>query len=438
MELGRPTLLLIFGAGASKDSISITRSELLDVSAQPPVTRDLLASRSNLQEHMFGRGAAKSLAASVVPKLDNPSGPSFEEILTQQYDQARDNPILKRAFTSLRFYLRDLFQACTERWPRQVGGVTNYEWLVREVETWRGSTDGYVLWVTFNYDGLLTSPRVRSPRMHRPDLPTAEQRAQARRLYGADPVGYEVGRPDYPERVFDVLATRCGLHSAACVLEIGPGTGRVTRRLTGMGAKVTAVEPDHALAAYLRELADTAVDVREETFEEVSVPDGGFDLVVAAMSFHWIDQDIGLRKLGRVVRPGGWVALWWTRFGDLSRPDPFGEATRDLIETARTSAEDAARVPFELDAVGWRCALGDGAGLVDIDVEVIRWTARLDLPQVRALYSSMIDVRRRAPRERERLLDELVSRAARDFGGTVERPFVTALYTGRRPDTVSN
>jgi SAM-dependent methyltransferase len=274
--------------------------------------------------------------------------------------------------------------------------------------------------------------------MQRPHLPTAEQRAQARRLYGADPVGYEEGRPDYPERVFDVLSRRCGLRSAASVLEIGAGTGRVTRRLTAMGAKVTAVEPDRALAAYLRDWAGTDVEVREETFEEVSVPDGAFDLVVAAMSFHWLDQDIGLRKLGQVVRPGGWVALWWTLFGDPSRPDPFGEATRDLIETAWPAAEDGTRGPFELDAAGWRHALADVAGLVDIDAEAIPWTARLDLRQVRALYSSMITVRRRPPPEREGLLDELVSRAATDFGGTVERPFVTALYTGRRPDAVSN
>ena len=40
-------------------------------------------------------------------------------------------------------------------WPRQVGGATNYQWIVRQIEEWRGDTGGYVLWVTFNYDGLL-------------------------------------------------------------------------------------------------------------------------------------------------------------------------------------------------------------------------------------------------------------------------------------------
>lgn len=155
MELGRPTLLLVFGAGASKDSIAVLPDGELSVLARPPLTDDLLASRPHLQEFMFGRGAAKSLAASVVPKLGGDTGLSFEEVLTLEYEDAADNPTLRRAFTSLRFYIRDLFRACTDRWPLQVGGVTNYQWLVRAVERWRFRANGYVVWVTFNYDGLL-------------------------------------------------------------------------------------------------------------------------------------------------------------------------------------------------------------------------------------------------------------------------------------------
>jgi hypothetical protein len=155
MPLGRPTLLLVFGAGASKDSISVVPEGKLRLQYRPPVTDELLASQPHLQEFMLGRGAAKSLVASVVPKLATRNGLAFEEVLTQEYERARTNAVLRRAFTSLRFYLRDLFKACTVEWPRQVGGVTNYEWLVRSVESWRSGVDGYVLWVTFNYDGLL-------------------------------------------------------------------------------------------------------------------------------------------------------------------------------------------------------------------------------------------------------------------------------------------
>jgi SAM-dependent methyltransferase len=266
-----------------------------------------------------------------------------------------------------------------------------------------------------------------------PLLPGAGQRAEAGRLYGADPVGYDQGRPDYPERVYEVLRTRCALGAGSAAVEIGPGTGRVTRRLTALGATVVAVEPDPALADHLEQaVAGTRTAVVRGTFEEVVLPEGAFDLAVAAMSFHWVDQDVGLPKLGRVLRRGGWAALWWTRFGDPARPDPFHEATRHLFEHVGDPLL-AERPPFELDAAGWEHALSRGAGLVDVRADLVPWTARLTVADVRALYASMIAVRRRRAPERRALLDELAARAVNDFGGMVERPFVTALYTARRP-----
>lgn len=83
-------------------------------------------------------------------------------------------------------------------------------------------------------------------------------RAEAQRVYGEDPHGYDAGRPDYPERVFELLVTRCGLESGSRVLEIGPGTGRVTRRLVAAGTQVVAAEPDAALAQYLAVTMDPA------------------------------------------------------------------------------------------------------------------------------------------------------------------------------------
>ncbi len=127
--------------------------------------------------------------------------------------------------------------------------------------------------------------------IHRPALPDDHQRAEARRLYGADPVGYEAGRPDYPERVFGVLTARCGLDGSSTVVEIGAGTGSVARRLTALGARVLAIEPDHALAAYLRESMDsTRVDVLESSFEDAPIGEGRYDIAVAAMSFHWVNH----------------------------------------------------------------------------------------------------------------------------------------------------
>jgi SAM-dependent methyltransferase len=253
-------------------------------------------------------------------------------------------------------------------------------------------------------------------------------------VYGVDPESYEAGRPEYPERVYELLETRCGVGPGTEVLEIGPGTGRVTRRLVDFGAVVSAVEPDPRLAEYLtRVMEGRSVRIVVASFEDAVLGGDEFDVGVAAMSFHWVDQRVGLAKLGRVVRPGGWVALWWTVFGDPERPDPFHDALRGLLEQHHALA--ALRQPqFELDFAARTHDLANGAGCVDVVGELIRWTIRLDHDAVRALYASMIGVRRLPPDERQSLLDGITRIATQDFGGVVERPFVTAIYTARRLD----
>jgi SAM-dependent methyltransferase len=259
-------------------------------------------------------------------------------------------------------------------------------------------------------------------------------REEARNLYGEDPLAYEASRPEYPERVYDVLRSRCGLGSDCRVVEIGPGTGRVTRRLLEAGASVVAIEPDTALVRHLANgLPDNRLKIVSASFEEAELATGRFDLIVAAASFHWVDQHTGLPKVGSVLRPGGWVAFWWTIFGDPERPDPFHDSVRDLLGegTGPTGTPDAPQ--FELDADDRTRDLERKAGLVDASAEMIHWTARMTPEEVRGLYASMIRVLRRPRQEQLELLQAVERTAKNNFAGVVDRPFVTALYTARRP-----
>jgi SAM-dependent methyltransferase len=257
-------------------------------------------------------------------------------------------------------------------------------------------------------------------------------RSEARTIFGSDAEGYDAGRPDYPAEVYDILASRCGLRAGASVVEIGAGTGLVTRRLVAAGASVVAVEPDLNMAAHLTGAVTDHVEIIRGTFEQAALPQDRFDLVVAAASFHWVDQDAGLPKLGRVIRPGGWAAVWWTIFDDRDGQDAF----RDALQ-ARTGDGDPGgqrNAQFELDAAA-RCRdLAERAGLTDVSGNLIRWTAELDTAQLRALYASMIRIRRLPDGDQRRILDEISLLADRNFGGRVARPFTTAMYTGRRPD----
>jgi SAM-dependent methyltransferase len=255
-------------------------------------------------------------------------------------------------------------------------------------------------------------------------------RPAARRTYGADADAYHEGRPDYPPRVYEVLRSRCGIGAGSRVLEIGPGSGLVTRHLAALGVRVVAVEPDQGFAGYLSRAMPPGVRVARASFEEADVGDA-FDAVVAATSFHWLEQAAALPKLGGLLRPGGWAAIWWTLFSDPYRDDPLlTEATALLgFEPGNQRAGTA----FQLDA-GARCEdLRRGAGLVDVTPELIAWDLAMSAGQVRALFDSMITIRQLPAEQRKRVLDTLTDLVNDRFAGTSIRPHLTALYTGRKP-----
>jgi SAM-dependent methyltransferase len=164
--------------------------------------------------------------------------------------------------------------------------------------------------------------------------------------FGDDPGGYHVTRPGYPEWVFEILCERCRLAHGTATFEIGAGTGTATRRLLELGASpLLAIEPDSRLATFLREtIRDKALSVSVSAFEDAALEKASFDLGVSATAFHWLDEDMALMKVAELLRPGGWWAMVWNVFGDNSRPDPFHDATKALLDGP--SSPSAAHVVF--------------------------------------------------------------------------------------------
>lgn len=254
-----------------------------------------------------------------------------------------------------------------------------------------------------------------------------------RQAFGADPAGYDVARPDYPDWVFETLGSRCGLGRKTATFEIGPGTGKATRHLLELGADpLTAVEPDPRLAEFLRSAnTDRPLRLVVAPFEDAELPEGVFDLGVSATSFHWLDEENALAKIVRLLRPGGWWAAVWNVFGDDSQPDPFHEATRRLLGGPTSPSHGrGGGVPFALDSMARMTALRRAGGFDIIDHSVSRWPLILDAEQTVALYATYSNVT--AHPDRDHVLTE-IGRIARDeFGGRVIRNMTTSLYIARR------
>ncbi|WP_248446885.1 class I SAM-dependent methyltransferase [Sinorhizobium meliloti] len=260
-------------------------------------------------------------------------------------------------------------------------------------------------------------------------------RSFGKQAFGLDPQNYHTARPPYPELVWDALRKRAGLRRGISILEIGAGTGLATERLLEERPhRLLAVEPDGRLARFLRDRLDKEeLEVVETPFEKLRVPERSFDLVASATAFHWVDAVPALRRIHRLLRAGGTVALIWNVFGDGVRPDPFHRATAHLFSGHRRSPSGGGttKTPYGLD-VGARLGELAQAGFTTDEPELIDWTLTLDPPAVRRLYATYSNVTALPADERERLLSALEKVAETEFAGVVTRNMTTSVYTGSR------
>ena len=263
-------------------------------------------------------------------------------------------------------------------------------------------------------------------------MPEQIHRNEGRRLFGSNPQGYEDTRPDYPRWIFDHLRERGALVDGTPTLEIGAGTGKATRRLLEYGANpLTIVEPDARFAALLGTVADASpahCRVVHDSFEDVVLSDNQFDLIAAATAFHWIEPASGLRKIKRLLRRDGCVALFWNVLGDLDKEDPFHDATHRLLSplaVGPSGKPDA--VPFALDR-GARQAEAEAAGFKKTDYRESRWSLVLRTDEVGKLYASFSHIQRLDADSRAKLLDELMRIADIQFNGKVVRNVTSCLY----------
>jgi SAM-dependent methyltransferase len=225
---------------------------------------------------------------------------------------------------------------------------------------------------------------------------------------------YERSRPGYPDEAVRWLVGAAPLD----VVDLGAGTGKLTRSLVALGHRVTAVEPLPEMLAQLRAAVPGVVAV-EGGAEAIPLPDASADVVTAAQAFHWFDHGPALREIARVLRPGGRIALIWN-VRDESE-DWVTELSDAMV--GRTGVDAGAAAPIA------SCGL---FGAVDETTfgphvqEVDRVTLK-ELVLSRS-YCAVLSDEERAPIFAR--VDELFDRHARD--GVVRLPYHAECFRASR------
>jgi SAM-dependent methyltransferase len=226
---------------------------------------------------------------------------------------------------------------------------------------------------------------------------------------------YERSRPSYPQEAIDWIAAKLGLGSGTTVLDLGAGTGKLTRALVETGAHVIAVEPGDAMRAELeRALPD--VEALRGAAEDIPLPDQSVDCVAVGQAFHWFRHDQAIPELYRVLRPRGGVALvWYSRDPDNPLYDEIGDLIAPFVPSDR------------LDEDEWPKPLGESELFGPLEERRFSFVQELDTDTVAERIASVSFVAA-APAEARRELDAAIRRAADKLGGRIPFVYVTRAY----------
>lgn len=262
--------------------------------------------------------------------------------------------------------------------------------------------------------------------------PVTLERPEGRTVFGTDGPGYAAVRPGYPPELFDAIFDYAG--DVQQVLEIGPGTGLATAALLARPiGRLVAIEPDAALAEFLRDgLADDRLEVVTSSFDEFE-PARNFDLAASASAFHWVDPNQGFPRLRQALKPGGTAALWWNVYRQPGCGDAFADAMAPVLADYRLPPSEGAGGHLWVDEPARRRDIA-GYGFTDIAFALFRRERTLSASAMRGLYESFSFVRLLASDARSALLDRIETLVEREFGGRAPNVLLTPLYLARSPD----
>ena len=138
---------------------------------------------------------------------------------------------------------------------------------------------------------------------------------EPRLVFGEDAELYDRARASYPDELIDDLLDL--VEAPVRALDVGCGTGKAAVLLAERGVTGVGVDAHEDMAVVARrnleEFGTWRIDVCDFESWTPQPGDVPFDLVTCAQAWHWLDPDIRIRRAHDLLRPGGWLALWWNR-----------------------------------------------------------------------------------------------------------------------------
>jgi SAM-dependent methyltransferase len=236
---------------------------------------------------------------------------------------------------------------------------------------------------------------------------------------------YERGRPGYPQAAIARLADEFGLGPERVVVDLAAGTGKLTRALVGLGARLVAIEPVSGMRDQL-ERAVPGVELLDGTAERMPLADATANAVLVAQAFHWFDVAAAGAEIHRVLVPGGGLGVL---------RNEWDESVDWIVELRALTARHADRVERDRSD-DWRQALAATGLFSPYEEQTFANPVRVSLDALRARVASLSFVALLDDERRRQLLDDVsdlvAERGLVAADGLLDTPYRTHLTWCRR------
>nr|WP_167108300.1 class I SAM-dependent methyltransferase [Amycolatopsis granulosa] len=233
--------------------------------------------------------------------------------------------------------------------------------------------------------------------------------------------------------MFDDLAILAGIAPQSRVLEIGCGTGQATLPLAQRGCAIVAVElsPDMAAIARQHLAAFSGTQVVVSTFEDWPLPAAGFDLVLSATAFHWIDPQIRTSKAADALRSGGTLAVISTHH-IAGGTEPFFAEVQECYERFDPTTPPGLRLQASTNVPTDSTEIDDSRRFGPVQFRRYEWEHTYSTQEYIDLLLTYSGHRAMPPTSQRGLLNCIANLIDTGYGGRITKRYMTQLATARR------
>lgn len=216
-------------------------------------------------------------------------------------------------------------------------------------------------------------------------------------------------RPPYPHPVIEAL-TQLVQDEPRRILDIGCGTGDLTRHLAPHVYSIDAVDPSESMLREAhRRLGESRAGVRliHSRIEDVDLT-GQYALITAGDCLHWLETSVLLSRLATVLTPSGMLAIAYRNWNE---PPQLRDRLRPLLTANAVQYDDD---PLPVDSVGEMTSAGLFTPVGHLETGTLPWRVStseyLGLRHSQPRYSTT-----RMGRENSARFDQAIRREIADY-----------------------